>query len=370
MAGSDRHIWVLLARYMAGEASRRQEKEIEVWRGSGKNNELFNQVKNDWNSIGIMKNQFNVDNAWGKLHEKIESGGQLETDHAGLSPIRNAGLQNAGPSPIRNAGLQNAGHSPIHDAGLSLQTKPPWHRTGLLKIAASVVFVIAAAGLALYISFYRGVINISTSENAEIRKVDLPDGSAVYLNSGSEISYSGKYPEKGRRINLEGEAFFEVAADASNPFIIEVNGAMVKAVGTSFNVSQGEKKQNVKVFVKTGKVELSNLKKSQDEIILTPGYLGIMDGTSVESLKTDDSNEIAWMTHNMKFEDTEMSEVLIVLEDVYKVNIELQEPWLDTIRIFGEFLNDPLDEVLEVISTTNNLTVIKEDERIILTRAR
>jgi len=188
----------------------------------------------------------------------------------------------------------------------------------------------------------------------------------MYLNSGSEIYYSRKFPKNGREIELFGEAYFEVAADPSNPFLIRVTGALVKAVGTSFNVDQGDAEGDVKVFVESGKVELGRPGAGTGNIIIEPGYLGILEGANLTSVRKTDRNEVAWMTHDMKFEDTRLTEVLEVLSDVYKTELILSGDGLDTLRIFGEFSNDPLDLVLEVITTTNNLVAVKEKNRIIL----
>ena len=91
----------------------------------------------------------------------------------------------------------------------------------------------------------------------------LPDGSKIFLNRNSEFSYRSNFGKHRRDVKLTGEAFFEIAPDASKPFIIDAGKAKVKVVGTSFNVITNNSESAVEVFVKTGKVMLSDNSGSQ-----------------------------------------------------------------------------------------------------------
>lgn len=329
----DDNKWILLAKHFAGETSVAEEADISSWRSG--NESLYQTIKNDWNFAGNMKKHFDTDRAWENVYRQLEGSGNPEISITSDLVSRKFLL-------------------------------PAW-----LKIAATVLFILAAAP-ALYMALSGKLtrINITVAENDAIREVNLPDGSTINLSSGSKIVYSRNYPDKGREIDLKGEAYFKVAADPSNPFIINVNGAVVKAVGTSFNVDEGDGERNVRVFVESGKVALSSAATGAGEVMLEPGYLGIMEGASVTAIRKNDRNEVAWMTRDMQFEDTRLSEVVQILEDVYRKEIVLSGDGLDTLRIFGEFTNDPLEHVLEVIITTNNLTAEEEDGRIILSGAR
>ena len=104
----------------------------------------------------------------------------------------------------------------------------------------------------------------------------MPDGSTIFLNRNSEFSYRSNFGDRSRNVILTGEAFFEIAPDASKPFIIDAGNARVRVVGTSFNVITSNSESAVEVFVKTGKVMLSS-NSGSESIALDPGYIGTMD---------------------------------------------------------------------------------------------
>ncbi len=118
-------------------------------------------------------------------------------------------------------------------------------------------------------------ITIAAGNDEKNIKVELPDGSTIFLNRNSQLSYRSNFNGRGRNVNLKGEAFFEIAPDATKPFIIDAGNARVRVVGTSFNVITRNSESAVEVYVKTGKVLLSDNSGSK-ELALDPGYIGTM----------------------------------------------------------------------------------------------
>jgi transmembrane sensor len=150
----------------------------------------------------------------------------------------------------------------------------------LLKIAAAVILFIVASGV-IYLAVLRDkeIIRETTSQ---VEKIVLPDGSEVWLNQNSRITYSNSFGED-RNLYLKGEAFFDVKPDPEKPFTITTEGAQVKVLGTSFNVRAYPDEAHTEVFVATGKVSLSATSTTQS-IVLTPGSNGILskkDGTII-----------------------------------------------------------------------------------------
>ena len=134
--------------------------------------------------------------------------------------------------------------------------------------------------------FSKNITVIAGNDEKNI-KVSLPDGSNIYLNRNSKFSYRKNFGEHRRDVKLTGEAFFEISPDASKPFIIDAGKARVKVVGTSFNVITNNTESDVEVFVKTGKVLVSDNSGSQT-IQLDPGYVGTMNSkTSAKTLNTN-----------------------------------------------------------------------------------
>ncbi len=333
-----KYMWNILAKHFAGETTEKEEHIISGWRKNPENNTIYNQIKSDLKILENMKTQFDVDSAWNKLHKRIEEEGYATT-----------------------SAVQETGRHKL------VRLKP---NQILVRVAASVIFILAA-GFILYASGvfsylkYR-TINVATLTNEEIKTIVLPDGSKVYLNSGTSFSYPRHFQNEVRQVSLSGEAFFEVEADKTNPFVIIANGALVRAVGTSFNVNARENEQHIDVFVESGSVELVEADNINNSILLESGFIGTLERNHLARTKSDDRNRIAWKTKQMVFHNTPLSEVLDILYDVFKIEIIIKEPGIDTTRIVGEYNNDPLDDILEVICTQNHLKVDKLDNKIYL----
>lgn len=335
---SDKYMWNILAKHFAGETTEKEGHIITEWRKNPGNNTIYNQIKSDLKILENMKTQFDVDSAWTKLHKRIEEEGYITASAA-----------------------QRTGQHKL------VRLKP---NQILVRLAASVIFILAA-GFILYASGFFSymkyrTINVATLANEDTKTVILPDGSQVYLNSGTSFSYPRRFQNEVRQVNLTGEAFFEVEADKTYPFVIKANGALVKAVGTSFNVNARGNEQHIDVFVESGKVELMEADNINNSILLESGYVGTLMQNHLARAKSEDKNCIAWKTKQMDFHNIPLSEVLDVLYDVFKIEIIIREPGIDTTRIIGEYNNDPLDDILEVICTQNHLKVEKSDNKIYL----
>jgi transmembrane sensor len=162
--------------------------------------------------------------------------------------------------------------------------------------------------------------------------VDLPDGSRVYLNQGSEITYPGGFDHE-RTVRLLGEAFFEIMSDPVNPFTVRSGNVVVSVLGTSFNVKQAGQAGEVEVYVESGKVRVG--KESTGEFItLVPGEIGHIGP----------------------------GEVLRKLEESYHVEIHAEGLDLDELRITSTYREQSIDAILETIGTAFGLNVSKKED--------
>jgi transmembrane sensor len=327
--------WSLLAKSIAGETNEKEMQAVMQWLdNSPENRALYNELKSDWKIMEAMKTQFNVDNAWNKLHHRI-----VESEE---SPV-------VLPGQVR---------------------KVPSYRFFLtpVRIAASIILLALLGTSVLFLTNKLQKINVSANISERGKNIVLPDGSTVYLNGNSSISYSKSFGKKSREVKLQGEAFFEVSPDKAKPFSIYANKACIKVLGTSFNVNARQSDHQVSVYVATGIVELSEADNAKNSVTLRPGNIGLLDYQSVTAIKAESENCIAWKTGSLSFRDTKLSEVTTLLSDIYHVKIVLGASGLDTTRINGDYQNDPLDEILQVICKQTHLTVEKSDDMIYLSR--
>ena len=229
-----------------------------------------------------------------------------------------------------------------------------------MRIAATVL-VAALLSFAGYNIFSRWsasnqMIELSASDQL-VKIVTLPDGTLVSLNSDTQLSYPKRFGNYTREVTIEGEAFFEVKPNKKKPFIIHVGNAQIKVLGTSFNVNAYPSAKLMEVIVKTGKVQVinkSNKTKQSNELILNQGEKGTLVFSSNALLRTTNENPnfLAWKTHNLIFRATSLGEVISNLEKVYKVNIRLDDPKLNSLLLTAHFNNYSLDVILKVIETT------------------
>jgi len=153
------------------------------------------------------------------------------------------------------------------------------NRKVLLKIAASLALVLSIGFL-----FYASKNDLSNSLSAanlqekevgkgQVSKVTLEDGTKVWLNAGTKLSYPKHFASDSRKVTLIGEAYFEVLHLAKKPFIIQSGAVKTVVLGTSFNISAYPDDQKVEVTVLTGKVAVITPEKSTSKtntVFLTP----------------------------------------------------------------------------------------------------
>jgi ferric-dicitrate binding protein FerR (iron transport regulator) len=193
-----------------------------------------------------------------------------------------------------------------------------------------------------------------------VTTIDLPDGSRVYLNEGSEITYPESFNQE-REVKLDGEAFFEVMADPDNPFNVRSGQVVVSVLGTSFNVKEGGAENRVEVFVETGKVRMS-LENPDEFITLEPGELGRANASTLTLTQQTDPNYISWKTKDFKFVDEELGKVLRELEESYHVEIRTEGVRLNELRITSTYREQSIDSILETIGAAFGLNVQKKEE--------
>ncbi len=197
------------------------------------------------------------------------------------------------------------------------------------------------------------IVNTDTKEKKEVL---LADGTKVWLNENSQLHYPTAFRGSQRKVQLTGEAFFDVSKDASKPFIIETASSEVKVLGTSFNVRAVKKEAQTEVVVKTGKVQLSSLKNNQS-VLLVANEKGVHQHhtNTVQKLAEKDMNELAWKSQVLLFKGTPIPEVIDNLERLFDVNIVANTSSLSQCRVTGRFQNPAVDVLLKTICKDFNI---------------
>ncbi len=203
------------------------------------------------------------------------------------------------------------------------------------------------------------------SEKKQIEKT-LADGSTITINSFSLLEFPESFNGDERRVKLIGEAFFDITRDESKPFIIEANGTVIKVLGTSFNISARD--ENVKVSVKSGKVEFSSSPK--EKVILQKGEEAVYESLkdTIKSAPILDRNVFAFKTKVFEFKETSLEEVVNVLNKGYQSDVKLEGGTWTDYQITTRFENEKLSDALDIIAQTLELEVVKNDETYVLAK--
>ena len=143
----------------------------------------------------------------------------------------------------------------------------------------------------------------------------LPDGSHVWLNSSSSLSFDSSSP---RQVKLEGEGFFDVARKDGEPFVVSTGAVSVKVLGTRFNVRSSSHFDREEVSLLSGRVEISSAGGSA---ILSPGEKAEFFGGVIEKEVADVSFDCSWTGQELVFDDASLSDIITGLEHWYNVNI-------------------------------------------------
>jgi len=189
--------------------------------------------------------------------------------------------------------------------------------------------------------------------------LSLPDGSKVHLNAASSVRFPSVFSGKDRTVELEGEAFFEIAANPSKPFRVKVQNAVVDVLGTSFNLMAYPEEGRIATTLLEGSVKYSG---NGNEAILKPGQqANDLTGrrSSFKVLNKVDTDEvIAWKKGLFTFHNADIGQVARQIARWYDVEIDLRVPV--TAHITGEFPNSmELKEVMKVLELSGLKTKLE-----------
>ncbi len=205
-------------------------------------------------------------------------------------------------------------------------------------------------------------------------KIVLPDGSQVWINSGSKLTYANSFKGSTREVQLNGEAYFDVVKDAAHPFIVHTSGIDIKVLGTAFNVKAFKAEPVVEATLIHGSIEVINQNR--------PGAPGVMlkphekliykkypvadghdqradvtipteaDSYSItikplnKNIADTDIPETAWVYNKLSFEEERFEDLALKMERWYDLKFEFENEKLKEYRVSGSFVNETAAEAL------------------------
>jgi len=193
----------------------------------------------------------------------------------------------------------------------------------------------------------------------------LADGTLVWLNAASSITYPTAFTGDARKVNITGEAYFEVAKNASMPFYVSYSGVLVKVVGTHFNLNTYEDDKDVKVTLLEGAIDVLADGKSKR---LHPGQQARVADGNMKMLDAVDINEVmAWKDGQFYFAGTNIKSIMRQIEKYYDVEVEYRDdvPYQFVAKIPRQV---NVSEFLQKLELTNLIHFKIEGKKIIVTK--
>jgi len=202
------------------------------------------------------------------------------------------------------------------------------------------------------------------NSSAKVLKISLPDGSIVWLQPKTQLSYN-QSDRVFRQVNLKGEAFFDVKRNEGRPFLIYAGKMTTKVLGTSFNVKAYPEMEKFEVSVLTGKVSVMN--EAEKEVFVTPKQQVILENKSdILTINELPKNKtFYWELASLTFDNTSMQNVINNLEYNFNVKINLN-PTLKNCRLSGTFDQEHLSTILEIICKSIDAEYVMDGQNIYL----
>ena len=245
----------------------------------------------------------------------------------------------------------------------------------LYKYALRISAACAAALLLLFLSvhFYRDYSrpdhSLQVSETSlfvpagQRVSLTLSDGTIIWLNAQSRLTYPTAFVGDKRQVSIEGEAFFEVAEDSGKPFIVTANGVIIKVMGTSFNVYSYAKENVSRVSLLEGSLQVYPETSSGKMIVLQPQEEATVQHQMITTGKIRNNNYFLWKEGIYSFEEEPLGTILKKLELYYDIRIDVKDAAINQWKYTVKFRQrDGIDVILGVLQKVYPLRIEKDEE--------
>ncbi|MDD2954140.1 MAG: FecR domain-containing protein [Parabacteroides sp.] len=194
-------------------------------------------------------------------------------------------------------------------------------------------------------------------------KVKLPDGTTVWLNARSVLRYPSQFTGGVRKVELNGEAFFEVSRDEKKPFVVSTEKLDIKVLGTEFNVFAYKGRNEFHTSLVEGSVKIYDSRDEAHALFIKPNERVDLVGDKLRKSSFDSMDFLLWREGIYAFDDVTFNEIIKKLELYYDVNIVVKNTKLDTYKFSGKFRQrDGVESVLRTLQKVKRFSFVKDEE--------
>ena len=233
----------------------------------------------------------------------------------------------------------------------------------LFKVAAVLVLTFTI-GLFAYQFLSRNGADTLVASEQKVFKV-LDDGTSIWLNKKSNITYNKDFGKKKREIFLNGEAYFDVVKNTAVPLIIHAGGIDIEVKGTAFNVNAYPKNDAIQVALIRGSIAVTDRQNSKNSVLLKPNdklFFSAKLAQSETAFQIVKLNPVvllkdaSWVADTLAFNKEKLRDLALKLEKKYDVKIEILSEILKEKRFSGTFTNETIHQALEALKLSYPLT--------------
>jgi transmembrane sensor len=382
----------LLYKYLYNKLSEEEDKELQAWLKKDKENlEVFENIVGDWN----LSHQY-VDNAKEKIISQIFSQNKTLVKEStfekviGIATFRKISIAAAavialfilnlydfGSDGNKNSVVESfqsieSGKSKavltldngkkidlVDDQKLNLESDG----TQITGKGNSITYLKKASDT------HTQKFNILKTPRGGEFFIVLSDGTKVWLNAESELKYPVAFTGNNRKVQLTGEAFFEVTSDSKRPFQVISGDQSIEVLGTSFNISSYEDDLEVVTTLIEGKVNINQRFGDKKSIFLLPNEQSILNKETgkIENVKVDPNHFTAWKSGKFYFRQQKLKDITKVLSRWYNIEIFFLSSEIENKRFTGRFKRyEDFDHVRSLIELTEEVKFIRKGNTIII----
>lgn len=354
----------IIAKYLSGTANRQEKELLLEWlENSEANARLFSDLQHTWALNSSIKKQF------------AESVSQIPEFSQTPKPAETPEITET-PKPAE---------TPVSAAKQTI-TRKPTRKTILIRIssatAAAAIILVAYSifmNMQRKIESYEKDITYMLSQAGSRYeystpygvkgKVTLPDGSNVWLNSGSKIEFPAKFGSESRDVSFSGEGYFEVQSNRETPMIITLNsGLEVNVLGTSFNLSSYDNDDNISLLLINGNVNISN-PKGKEQFTVLPNEkvtINLSDKRLSRNTPLEKMPTIGWKSGWLIFEEAPLEEVFKKMERWYGQKIVVRDKSIYNKKLTAKFHEESASQVFDLMKQISLINYKIEDSTAII----
>lgn len=310
-----------------------------------------------WNEVSSAAPEFDLTEGLEKLMTKLGAGKGSSANKNGSTTEANVNAGEENTQVNAKAGSTDVNAIPgirreISGSPEKKERKP--FRSKALKYciaaaAAAALFLTGAATSELLTGKRQETVLMASSEN--ISSYTLPDGSKVWLNKNSWLTYNQRFGKRTRQVALKGEGYFEVNRDERRPFIVKMqNDLDIKVLGTTFNACNYPSLNKAEVILRSGSVQVSDNGRNE-YVILKPNQKFTWNEGTAEISSVNAMNCCRWFEHRLVFDNVKLKDILENLSHKYQTEISLNVGNLADKHMSMTIRDESVEDILDILTT-------------------